>query len=64
MFGIIPGEPNVVVLNTEGQVHSVFPGKLDEQEFQNFVMRVDQIRSASLNNNVRIVTGPNENVLR
>ena len=38
--------------------------KFDEQEFQNFVIRVDQIRSASLNKNVRIVTGPNENVLR
>ncbi len=64
MFGIIPGEPNVVVLDTAGQVHSVFSGKLDDQEFQKFVVRVDQIRSASLNNNVRIVTGPNENVLR
>lgn len=64
MFGIIPGEPNVVVLDTAGQVHSVFSGKLDDQEFQKFVVRIDQIRSASLNNNVRIVTGPNENVLR
>jgi CRISPR/Cas system-associated endoribonuclease Cas2 len=63
MFGIIPGEPNVVVLDTVGQVHSVFCGKLDDQEFQQFVTRVDQIRSASLKS-VRIVTGPNENVLR
>ena len=63
MFGIIPGEPNVVVLDTVGQVHSVFCGKLDDQEFQQFVTRVDQIRSASLNN-VRIVTGTNEKVLR
>ena len=63
MFGIIPGEPNVVVLDTAGQVHSVFSGKLDDQEFQQFVTRVDQIRSASLKS-VRIVTGPNKNVLR
>ena len=63
MFGIIPGEPNIVVLDTAGQVHSVFSGKLDDQEFQQFVTRVDQIRSASLNN-VRIVTGTNEKVLR
>ena len=47
MFGIIPGEPNVVVLDTAGQVHSVLSGKLNEQEFQQFVTRVDQIRSAS-----------------
>ena len=63
MFGIIPGEPNIVVLDTAGQVHSVFSGKLDDQKFQQFVTRVDQIRSASLNN-VRIVTGTNEKVLR
>ena len=63
MFGIIPGEPNVVVLNTAGQVHSVLSGKLDEQEFQQFVTRVDHIRSAS-RDDLRVVSQPQENILR
>ena len=63
MFGIIPGEPNVVVLNTAGQGHSVLSGKLDEQEFQQFVTRVDQIRSAS-RDDLRVVTRPQETLLR
>ena len=63
MFGIIPGEPNVVVLDTAGQVHSVLSGKLNEQEFQQFVIRVDQIRSAS-RDDLRVVTRPQETLLR
>lgn len=63
MFGIIPGEPNVVVLDTAGQVHSVLSGKLNEQEFQQFVTRVDQIRSASCDD-LRVVTQPQETLLR
>jgi hypothetical protein len=63
MFGIIPVEPNVVVLNTAGQVHSVLSGKLDEQEFHQFVTRVDHIRSAS-RDDLRVVSQPQENVLR
>ena len=63
MFGIIPGEPNVVVLNTAGQVHSVLAGNLDEQEFQQFVTRVDHIRSAS-HDDLRVVSQPQENILR
>lgn len=63
MFGIIPGEPNVVVLNTAGQVHSVLSGKLNEQEFQQFVTRVDHIRSAG-RDDLRVVSQPQENILR
>lgn len=63
MFGIIPGEPNVVVLNTAGQVHSVLSGKLDEQEFHQFVTRVDHIRSAS-RDDLQVVSQPQENILR
>ena len=63
MFGIIPGEPNVVVLDTAGQVHSVLSGKLNEQEFQQFVTRVDQIRSTS-RDDLRVVTRPQETLLR
>jgi len=63
MFGIIPGEPNIVVLNTAGQVHSVLSGMLNEQEFQQFVTRIDNIRSAS-RDNPRVVSQPQENILR
>ena len=63
MFGIIPGEPNIVVLNTAGQVHSVLSGMLNEQEFQQFVTRIDHIRSASCDN-PRVVSQPQENLLR
>ena len=63
MFGIIPGEPNIVVLNTAGQVYSVLSGKLNEQEFQQFVTRVDHIRSAG-RDDLRVVSQPQENILR
>ena len=63
MFGIIPGEPNIVVLNTAGQVHSVLSGKLNEHEFQQFVTRIDHIRSAS-RDKPRVVSQPQENILR
>jgi hypothetical protein len=63
MFGIITGEPNIVVLNTAGQVHSVLSGKLNEQEFQQFVTRVDHIRSAG-RDDLRVVSQPQENILR
>ena len=56
-------EPNVVVLDTAGQVHSVLSGKLNEQEFQQFVTRVDQIRSTS-RDDLRVVTRPQETLLR
>jgi len=47
MFGIIPGEPNVVVLDTAGRVHSVLSGKLDEQEYDHFVGLINQLRLAA-----------------
>lgn len=47
MFGIIPGEPNVVVLDTAGRIHSVLSGKLDEQEYEQFVGLIDQLRLAA-----------------
>ena len=63
MFGIIPGEPNIVVLDTAGQVHSVLSGKLDDQDFQLFVTRIDHVRSAS-RGGLRVVSQPQENVVR
>ncbi len=47
MFGIIPGEPNVVVLDTAGRIHSVLSGKLDGREYEQFVGLIDQLRLAA-----------------
>lgn len=46
MFGIIPGEPNVVVFDTVGRLHSVLSGKFDDQEYSQFVGLIDQLRRA------------------
>jgi len=63
MFGIIPGEPNVVVLDTAGRVHSVLSGKLDEQEYEQFVSLIDQVRLAA-HPTLRVAEQPGENVTR
>jgi len=47
-FGMVPGGPNVVVLDTEGKTHSVESGHLDELEFKELTAAIDQIRRQSL----------------
>ena len=63
MFGIIPGEPNVVVLDTAGRVHSVLSGKLDEQEYEQFVGLIDQLRLAA-HPTLRVAEQPGGNITR
>lgn len=63
MFGIIPGEPNVVVLDTAGRVHSVLSGKLDEQEYEQFVGLIDQLRLAA-HPTLRVAEQPGGNIAR
>ena len=63
MFGIIPGEPNVVVLDTAGRVHSVLSGKLDEQEYEQFVGLIDQLRLAA-HRTLRVAEQPGGNITR
>jgi len=63
MFGIIPGEPNVVVLDTAGRVHSVLSGKLDEQEYEQFVSLIDQLRLAA-HPTLRVAEQPGGNITR
>ena len=63
MFGIIPGEPNVVVLDTAGRVHSVLSGKLDEQEYEQFVGLIDQLRLAA-HPTLRVAEQPGGNLTR
>jgi hypothetical protein len=47
MFGIIQGQPNVVILDAEGRVHSVLSGHLDDVRFGQLVSLVDQIRGTA-----------------
>lgn len=48
VFGMVPGGPNVVVLDTEGKTYSVLSGHLDELEFKELTAAIDQIRRQSL----------------
>lgn len=63
MFGIIPGEPNVVVLDTAGRIHSVLSGKLDEPEYEQFVGLIDQLRLADRPDR-RVAEQPGANLTR
>jgi hypothetical protein len=44
LYGIVPGGPNVVVLDTAGRTSSVQSGHLDELEFKELAASIDQIR--------------------
>jgi len=48
VFGMVPGGPNVVVLDTTGKTYSVQSGHLDELEFKALTTAIDQIRRQSL----------------
>ena len=48
VFGMVPGGPNVVVLDASGKTHSVLSGHLDELEFKELTAAIDQIRRQSL----------------
>jgi hypothetical protein len=47
MYGIVPGGPNVVVLDTVGKTSSMQSGHLDELEFKELTASIDQIRLQS-----------------
>jgi predicted transcriptional regulator len=63
MFGIIPGEANVVVLDTAGRVHSVLSGNFTEQEYAQFVGLLDQLRLAA-RPDLRVAAEPGSNTQR
>ena len=63
MFGIIPGEANVVVLDTAGRVHSVLSGNFTEQEYNQFVGLLDQLRLAD-RPDLRVAAEPGSNTQR
>lgn len=47
-FGIVPNEPNVVLLDTRGCPQGVVSGHLDEVRFGEVVSAIDQLRLTSL----------------
>ena len=57
MYGIVPGGPNVVVLDTLGKTSSVQSGHLDELEFKELTASIDQIRLQS-RPDLRTATAP------
>jgi len=46
-FGMVPGGPNVAVIDTAGRTYSVQSGHLDELEFKELTAAVNQIRMQS-----------------
>jgi len=60
VFGMVPGGPNVVVLDTEGKTYSVESGHLDELEFKELTTTINQIRVQSLQSrpDIRTATAP------
>ena len=47
MYGMVPGGPNVVVLDTNGSTYGVQSGHLDELEFKELATTIDRIRMQS-----------------
>lgn len=46
-FGLVPGVPNVVILDPGGRVHTVMSGRFDELKTRELVATIDQIRMQS-----------------
>ena len=57
-FGMVPGGPNVVVLDTVGRTFSVQSGHLDELEFKELAATIDRIRMQSPRTDLRTATAP------
>jgi len=47
-FGIVPDEPNVLLLDTAGVARGVIPGQPDERAYAQLVAAIDQLRSQAL----------------
>ena len=54
-FGIVPHEPNVVVLDTHGCPQGVVSGHLDEVRFGEVVAGIDQLRLRALQERTAVV---------
>jgi hypothetical protein len=47
-FGVNPGKPNIVLLNTSGEVHAVLSGSIDDVKLREIVTTIDGLRQQSL----------------
>jgi hypothetical protein len=47
-FGIVPDEPNVLLLDTAGVARGVIPGQPDEPTYARLVAAIDQLRSQAI----------------
>lgn len=43
-YGIVPGTPNIVLINPQGEVHAVLSGHVDELKMRELVATIDQLR--------------------
>ena len=43
-YGIVPGSPNIVLINPQGEVHAVLSGHVDELKMRELVATIDQLR--------------------
>ena len=43
-YGIVPGAPNIVLINPQGEVHAVLSGHVDELKMRELVATIDQLR--------------------
>lgn len=44
-YGCVPGTPNVVLINTRGEVHAVLSGHVDDVKFRELIATIDRLRS-------------------
>lgn len=47
-FGLVPDEPNVLLLDTAGVARGVIPGQPDEAKYAQLVTAIDQLRSQAI----------------
>lgn len=55
-FGLVPGVPNVAVIDTAGRLHAVENGQFDDRRIEELAARIDGLRRQSL-------TGPRTSLL-
>jgi hypothetical protein len=46
-FGIVPGEPNITLIDTEGRPQGVSAGNVNDSQFEALVAAIDRLRLAS-----------------
>jgi len=46
-YGVHPGKPNILIVNTAGAVHAVLSGNVDEVKFRELVTTIDALRMQS-----------------